>query len=217
MTDQPEADEAPHQGAQRRRIVVLAGPSGSGKTRLAARLHTEHGWPVVRLDDFYRDLDDPALPREQHLGIVDWDHPGSWNASAAVSALVELVDTGRMTAPVYDIMTSRPVGSHEVSAGPDDLVIAEGIFAADIIPALRDAGVLHAAWCIHHRPSVTFVRRLARDLAERRKPPTVLVRRGLSLMRAEPAIVERLSALGAVRARPDEVEAMLRTGGVSVR
>ncbi len=201
----------------RRRVVVLAGPSGSGKTRLAHRLREEHGWPVVRLDDFYRDVDDPALPREEHLGIVDWDHPDSWNADAAVAALVELVDAGTMTAPVYDIGASRAVGRHTVTAGPDDLVLAEGIFAAEIVPALREAGILHAAWCIHHRRSVTFVRRLARDLAERRKPPPVLLRRGLSLMRAEPGIVRRLTALGAVSARPAEVEHVLRTGTVSVR
>ena len=51
--------------------------------------------------------------------------------------------------------------------------------------------MLHSAWCVHHRPAVTFVRRLARDLKERRKPPVVLVRRGLALMRAEPEIVRR--------------------------
>ena len=83
----------------RQRVVVLAGPSGSGKTRLAQRLHAEHGWPVVRLDDFYRDVDDPALPRDESLGIVDWDHPDSWNAPAAVAALVDLVESGRTTAP----------------------------------------------------------------------------------------------------------------------
>ncbi|MHA7126763.1 AAA family ATPase [Janibacter indicus] len=44
------------------RVVVLAGPSGSGKSRLAARLHRAHGWPVVRLDDFYKDLDAPTCP-----------------------------------------------------------------------------------------------------------------------------------------------------------
>jgi len=215
MTTDPAAADDP--SPDRRRVVVLAGPSGSGKTRLAGRLHLEHGWPVVRLDDFYRDLDDPALPRDEALGIVDWDHPGSWNAPAAVAALVALVDTGTMTAPVYDIATSRAVGQHEVSAGPGDLVVAEGIFAADIVTALRDAGVLYAAWCIHHRPSVTFVRRLARDLAERRKPPPVLLRRGWALMRAEPGIVARLTALGAVGARPTDVERMLRTRGVAVR
>jgi len=57
---------------------------------------------------------------------------------------------------------------------------------------------------------VTFVRRLARDLKERRKPPITLVRRGLALMRAEPEIVRRQTDLGALPARATEVERQLR-------
>ena len=75
--------------------------------------------------------------------------------------------------------------------------------------ALRSAGVLLSAWCIHHRPFVTFVRRLARDLKERRKSPTVLVRRGLTLMRAEPEVIRRQVELGAESARARDVEARL--------
>ncbi|KRE43777.1 uridine kinase family protein [Knoellia sp. Soil729] len=196
----------------RARVVVLAGPSGSGKSRLAERLHDRFGWPIVRLDDFYRNLDDleePPMPRQVGLGIVDWDHPDSWHASAAVAALVELVDTGSTSTPVYDISQSRAVSTTTVSAGPDDLILAEGIFAAEIVASLREAGILHSAWCISHRPFVTFVRRLARDLKERRKSPTVLMRRGLGLMRAEPEVIRRQVALGAVAARAKDVEAQL--------
>lgn len=196
----------------RARVVVLAGPSGAGKSRLAERLHHAHGWPIVRLDDFYRDLDDtndPPMPRQVGLGIIDWDHPDSWNCAAAVEALVELVDTGSTQTPVYDLSLSRAVGSTTVTAAADDLVLAEGIFAAETVADLRSAGVLHSAWCIHHRPSVTFVRRLARDLRERRKSPSVLVRRGWTLMRAEPEVVERQVALGAESARATDVEVRL--------
>lgn len=200
----------PTPGDGRRRVVVLAGPSGSGKSRLAARLHAEHGWPIFRLDDFYRDEDDPAMPRSAGLGIIDWDHPDSWDADGAVDALCALVDTGRARTPDYDLSLSRATGWREVAAGPDDLVLAEGIFAAEVVARLRECGVLHSAWCIHHRPQVTFVRRLLRDLRERRKAPHVLVRRGLALTRAEPAIVARQTDLGAVPARPSAVEAALR-------
>ena len=74
------SEQALDTGRDRRRVVILAGPSGSGKTRLAGRLHAEHGWPVVRLDDFYRDEDDPAMPRQEALAMIDWDHPDSWDA-----------------------------------------------------------------------------------------------------------------------------------------
>lgn len=149
------------------------------------------------------------MPRSVELGIIDWDHPDSWNASTAVAALVELVDTGSTSTPVYDLSVSRAVDTTTVSATSHELVLAEGIFAAEIVAALREAGILHSAWCIHHRPFVTFVRRLARDLKERRKPPMVLVRRGLALMRAEPEVVRRQVALGAEAARATDVEARL--------
>ena len=194
------------------RVVVLAGPSGAGKSRLAGRLHGAYGWPVVRLDDFYRDGDDPTLPTRELGGttIVDWDDPGSWDATAAVRALEVLVANGSSEVPVYDIARSAAVGTARVDAAPEALVVAEGIFAAEIVGALRDAGVLHSAWCVRHPPWVTFARRLVRDLAERRKPPLVLLRRGLALTRSEPEVVARMERLGAVCASPAEVERRLR-------
>jgi uridine kinase len=43
---------------------------------------------------------------------------------------------------------------------------------------------------------VTFGRRLLRDLAEARKPPPTLLRRGLALARAERALVRDWVGLG---------------------
>jgi uridine kinase len=194
---------------------VLAGPSGAGKSRLAARLHSAHGWPIVHLDDFYGDEDDPAMPRSDELGIVDWDHPDSWDGPAAVDALTTLVDACKVQTPVYDIAQSRAVGSTTVTARPDDLVLAEGIFAAETIAQLRERGLLAGAYCVHHRPIVTFARRLVRDLRERRKPPWTLLRRGLALMRDEPRIVARQEALGATPARAKDLEPLL--SALSVR
>jgi uridine kinase len=186
------------------RIVVLAGPSGSGKSRLASRL----GLPVLRLDNFYRDGDDEALPRA--FGIVDWDDPASWNQAAAVDAACTLARSGSVEVPTYDIPTSRATGTTRLDTGGAPLVVAEGIFAAEVIPDLRDAGVLADAICLTHRPVVTFVRRLTRDLRESRKPPLTLLRRGFCLLRDEPRIVARQVALGAVPCSPDEAYARVR-------
>ena len=142
--------------------------------------------------------------------IVDWDDPGSWNAVAAVRALEDLVASGTTEVPVYDIARSAAAGTARISAPPDSLVVAEGIFAAEIIGALADAGILHSAWCVRHPRWVTFGRRLVRDLAERRKPPLVLLRRGMALTRAEPEVVARMEHLGATCASPAEVERRLR-------
>lgn len=191
----------------RTRVVILAGPSGSGKSRLAARLAAHHHWPIVRLDDFYRDQDDPELPMSAGLGIPDWDDPRSWNGEAALAALRTLVDTGSCELPIYDLPTSRAVGTTTLTAGPGDLILTEGIFAAELIGPLRVEGLLHSGWCIIHRhPGVNFLRRLARDLRERRKPPHILVRRGWALMRSEPSVIERQRKLGATCARATVVE-----------
>ena len=120
------------------RVVVLAGPSGVGKSRLAA--HT--GLPVLRLDDFYRSGDDPALPRIDHganAGLVDWDDPRSWHHDEAVRAICELATTGRTVAPVYDIARNGPSGTHEVELDGAALFVAEGIFAQEIVAACRGA------------------------------------------------------------------------------
>jgi uridine kinase len=168
------------------RVVLLAGPSGTGKSHLAELV----GLPVVRLDDFYRDGDDEAMPRSP-LGIVDWDHPGSWDADRAVAALETLCTTGSADLPIYDISADGTVGHRPVSTAGSPLVIAEGIFADQIVLALRERNLLAAAICVRHHRLVTFVRRFQRDLREHRKPPFTLLRRGLLLLRDDPRVVRR--------------------------
>ncbi|WP_199239620.1 MULTISPECIES: uridine kinase [Kribbella] len=168
------------------RVVLLAGPSGAGKSRLAELVRL----PVVRLDDFYRDGDDAAMPRSP-LGIVDWDDPGSWDADRAVAALETLCTTGSADMPVYDIAVDATVGHRPVVTDGSPLVIAEGIFADQIVGALRERGLLAAAICVYHHRLVTFVRRFQRDLREHRKPPFTLLRRGLLLLKDDPRVVKR--------------------------
>lgn len=173
-----------------RTLVLVAGPSGSGKSRLALMARR----PLVRLDDFYRDGDEPGLPHA--LGIVDWDDVGSWRLEAAVEALLTLCRDGAATVPVYDIAANAAVGEHRVELGDDGCVVAEGVFAPDVLGPARAAGLtVQPVWLDRPR-TVTFVLRLARDLREHRKAPWVLVRRGLVLWRTEPGMRRRALALG---------------------
>jgi uridine kinase len=57
---------------------------------------------------------------------------------------------------------------------------------------------------------ITFGRRLLRDLAEMRKPPLTLVRRGFALARSEPALKQRWTALGCRPCSIPDAEATLR-------
>ena len=184
-------------------MIVLAGPSGSGKSHLAERLEL----PVLRLDDFYRDGSDPALPRiaaGANAGLVDWDDPASWRRSEAVEALSTLCRTGTVETPVYSISANGRTGTRTLSLDGAALVVAEGIFAHLVVQPLRDAGLLAAAYCLRQHPLVTFWRRLTRDLREHRKPPLVLVRRGLALAHDQRRLVAEAVSLGCAPASADD-------------
>ncbi|MFD3619942.1 uridine kinase [Streptomyces sp. NPDC058676] len=182
------------------RVVLLCGPSGSGKSLLAAR----SGLPVLRLDDFYKEGDDPTLPLVAGSSDIDWDHPDSWDADTAIASIVDLCRTGRTTIPVYDISLSARTGEESVEVGRTPLFIAEGIFAAEIVTRCRELGVLADALCLSRGPLRTFRRRFLRDLREGRKSVPFLLRRGWRLMRSERSIVARQTALGAHACDKDE-------------
>ena len=132
---------------------MLAGPSGAGKSRLAARLQDAHGWPIVRLDDFYRDEDDPRMPpqlagRHRRLGP-----PGLVERGCGAGRAGAPSSPPAGSRPVYDIAASRAVGSAEDRRRARlDLILAEGIFAADIVPDLRVRRVLAGAAASTTRP-----------------------------------------------------------------
>lgn len=178
-------------------VLLLAGPSGAGKSRLAQRLRRRHGWPVVELDDFYLEVDDPRLPGTPG-DPTDWDDVRTWDGGAALEALHTLCigDTARI--PVYDIGASRVTGSRLVRRDAAEVVVAEGIFAAHLVEPLRHQDLLVAAWCIRGQPWVTFARRLLRDVREHRKGLRTLWRRGHRLRRSQAGIVHAQQALGAV-------------------
>ncbi|KUM94279.1 uridine kinase [Streptomyces cellostaticus] len=182
------------------RVVLLCGPSGSGKSLVAAR----SGLPVLRLDDFYKEGDDPTLPLVDGSSDIDWDHPRSWDTDVAVEAIARLCASGSTPVPVYDIALSARTGEETLHIGRTPLFIAEGVFAAEIVERCRELGLLADALCLSRGPFTTFRRRFLRDLKEGRKSVPFLVRRGWRLMRAERSIVARQVSLGAHPCDRDE-------------
>lgn len=172
------------------RLVLLAGPSGGGKSRLA-RLVGAFG---LRLDDFYRDADAQDLPRAH--GIIDWDDPATWDADGALAALVALLRHGHTEVPTYSIAESRRTGTRVLELGENRLIVAEGIFAIDLLPLMVSAGLQVTPIYLDRNRTLVAVLRLRRDLAQHRKSPSVLLRRGISLWRSQPDLRARAAASG---------------------
>ncbi len=194
----------------RAKVIVLAGPSGAGKSRLCHLL----GLPFLNLDDFYKDGTDETVPRRP-LGpgrqVQDWDHPRSWLREEAVATLARICREGSADVPVYDIARDGRVGHRTFDVGASQFFVAEGIFAQEVVPDCRERGILADAICVRNPRPVTFWRRLTRDLRERRKPPWVLLRRGLLLMRTQPAVVAHAVQQGCVPLSSRAAEARIRS------
>ncbi|GAA3869862.1 uridine kinase family protein [Streptomyces sp. NPDC003343] len=203
---------SPHPPAPAR-VVLLCGPSGSGKSLVAAL----SGLPVLRLDDFYKEGDDPTLPLVEGSSDIDWDHPRSWDADVAVAAIAALCATGRTTIPVYDIALSARTGEDTLRIDRTPVFVAEGVFAAEVVERCRELGLLADALCLTRGPVTTFRRRFVRDLKEGRKSVPFLLRRGWRLMRAERSIVARQTGLGAHACGRDEALSRLAAAAAGRR
>ncbi|MFJ2192530.1 ATP-binding protein [Kitasatospora sp. NPDC087861] len=186
-------------------VVLLSGPSGSGKSSLAER----SGLPVLQLDDFYKDGDDPTLPLLPD-GAVDWDSPLAWHRDQAVAAIRSLHETGRTDAPVYSIPDNGRISTRTLDLAGAPAFIAEGIFAAEITAECAAEGLLGDALCLRNGALTTAWRRLRRDVREGRKSLPVLLRRGWRLMRAERSIVGRQVTLGSHPCAGAEAERRIR-------
>src|SRR5690606_24623133 len=136
--------------------------------------------------------------------LRSWDHDG------ALAALMEIARTGRAEVPLYDIPTNRRTTTRLFDAGGSPIVLAEGIFAAELIADCRDEDILADALCLWRPRAQTFWFRLTRDLGEARKPPLTLLRRGLNHARIELQVIEDLQRRGARKMRVSEAEAYIR-------
>lgn len=193
-------------------MVLLVGPSGCGKTHLARAA----GLPIVGLDDFYRDATDPGMPRTAD-GKIDWEDPSSWDAQAAMEALEQLCRLSTVEVPTYSFAENRATGRQTISRGGHRVFVAEGIFAAELIGPLRQAGLLADAVLVRQNRWVTFGRRLLRDVREGRKAPLYLVRQGWAKTRSEPAVVSRHRDLGArPMSKPDAMSQMSILAGEGI-
>ena len=168
-------------------VILLTGPSGSGKTSLLRRV----GAHRLRLDDFYRDGDEPGMPlldgtfsgdegstRTEAMARIDWDHPASWDADRAMDTIVQLCAEGSAKVPVYSIPDNATVNWTTLDIGAAPAFAAEGLFAGELVERCRRANVLADALALNRAPAPSDGVRPGPGPGERPEPNPALATPG---------------------------------------
>ncbi len=178
------ADEIVRRGA---RVVMIFGPSSSGKTTFANRLKVHLSVLGIRphllsLDDFYRNRTDIPLEAD---GKPDLEHVDALDIPLLTECLEGLLAGRTMTMPRFDFQTSsRAPEGYELTLGPDELLLVEGIHGMNDritseVPEQLTFGIyVSALSCInlddHNRirtTDVRLLRRIVRDMRFRNTSP----------------------------------------------
>lgn len=175
----------------KRVVILLAGPSAAGKSTLASEIakYAENRHVAAFPGDmFFRDADDPALPRTR-VGGVYWDHPEAMHFDEMADSIAKLVKDGSADIPVYDFGGVRPGGWRiphmtgkglrtdqvtPLTLGNDDILVIDSLHAANrrVIEKLEALDLPHVTVYLDaERAEDRLVRRMVRDFDARGRSP----------------------------------------------
>ncbi len=160
-------------------VIGVAGGSGSGKTTLVREIVRVLGAEqvsVVQHDCYY--CDRSTIPPEDREGI-NYDHPDALETSLLVRHLAELKRGRPVQVPVYDFATHVRT-PETVKVEPRKVVIVEGILIL-VEPALR--GLMDVRVFVQTDGDLRLIRRIERDVVERRRSLDSIVRQYLATVR----------------------------------
>ncbi|MEO8197014.1 MAG: uridine kinase [Thermoanaerobaculia bacterium] len=160
-------------------ILGVAGGTGSGKTTVAREILEAVGTDRIAFlaqDNYYRDVD-WASPDQ--LLAYNFDHPDALDSALFVEHLRALKEGRAIELPVYDFVSHRRTTSCR-RIEPRPVVLVEGIllFAEPEIRALLDFKVF-----VDTDADVRLVRRIRRDLMERGRAVTDVLRQYMGTVR----------------------------------
>ncbi len=145
-------------------LVGIAGGTGSGKTTVARRILGAFNEEVTCLDmdSYYQDLS--HLDAEERRK-VNFDHPDAFDTDLFIEHLDRLGRGETINKPLYSFEESVRTGE-VVKVAPAPIILVEGILvlAVGSVRQLLDAKIF-----VDADDDVRFIRRLKRDVAERKR------------------------------------------------
>jgi len=165
---------------QRRPFVLgVAGGTGSGKTTVSMRIRDAIGGAHIAYlqhDSYYKDHSHLS-PEER--AKCNYDHPDSLDTDLLIRHLHGLCEWQAVDVPIYDFTThSRMPETRQVT--PAEIILVEGIliFAESQLRQMMDMRVY-----VDTDADIRFIRRLRRDVDERRRTLDSIVGQYLSTVR----------------------------------
>lgn len=161
-------------------IIGIAGGTASGKTTIAKKIYEQtksYGTiTLIRMDDYYKTF--PNIPVDER-GNKNFDHPDSYDTPLLVSDLKKLQQGLPIEKPIYDFVVSNRSNKTE-TIYPGDVIILEGIMTFTI-PEIRNC--LDIKIFVDTPDDIRFIRRLERDLVDRKRSLNSIINQYLNSVR----------------------------------
>ncbi len=160
-------------------VIGIAGGSGSGKTTVARSILERvgaHRIAFIQHDAYYRDLRHlPPLQRK----MINFDHPDSLETELMIEHIKQLKNWQPIDLPVYDFTTDTRTDK-TIHVEPQGVILVEGIliFAEPELRKLFDAKIF-----VDTDTDIRFIRRLQRDISERKRTTESVIKQYLNTVR----------------------------------
>ena len=161
-------------------IIGIAGGTASGKTSIAKKLYEatkEYGTvSLIRMDDYYRRY--PFIPVNEE-GSKNFDHPNSYETELLINDLQKLQKGETIEKPIYDFIIQNRSDKTEILT-PGNVIIVEGImtFVNEELRNCFDIKIF-----VDTPDDIRFIRRLKRDMIERKRTLESIVKQYLGSVR----------------------------------
>lgn len=160
-------------------LIGISGASGSGKTLIANTIMDHIGSSKVTMiqeDSYYKDL--THIPFDERTGR-NFDHPDAFDHQLLASHLNQLLNGQSISHPIYDYKTHSRLPETK-TVGPHRVIILEGILILNE-PALRD--LMDIQVFVDTMPDICFIRRLQRDISERGRDVSSIIKQYMETVR----------------------------------
>jgi uridine kinase len=146
-------------------IIGVAGGTASGKTTIANAIMESINHPQMVMlphDAYYKDVGHLPLPERAR---INFDHPDALETDLMVRHLRDLIAGRSIEMPVYDFSTHTRLKKGLIKK-PAKVIVIEGIliFCEQALRDLMDVKIF-----VDTDSDLRFIRRLKRDLLERRR------------------------------------------------